>query len=426
MKLLFVHQNFPGQYLHIVRHLHRAGHEIKFIAQRRDREIEGVPTLEYIPLPVSTGVQPYLLDLEANVMNGLAVSRLCEGLKRDGFTPDIAVGHTGWGELLFIKDIWPNVPLLGYFEFFYRAAGSDLDFDAEFPAAPEDAMRIRIRNATNLLSLEAADWGHAPTNWQRDQYPARYHDRISIIHEGVDTTHVRPDDSAMLWLRGGVTLSHSDQVLTYSARNLEPYRGFHVFMRALPALLERCPQLRVIIVGGDGVSYGRRPPQGANWREYMLAEVGSRFDRSRVHFVGWLPYEQYLAVLRISSVHVYLTYPFVLSWGLLEAMAAGCPVVASRTPPVEEVIDDGKNGYLFDFFDTGALIERVCDVLQAPDANEAIRRNARRGVVERFDLNTICLPAHLRLIGQLSGIDLLPQPRQRRARAARPVLAAAR
>src|SRR5579863_902002 len=426
MKLLFVHQNFPGQYLHLVRHLHQAGHEIKFIAQRRDREVEGVPTLEYIPLPVSTGVQPYLLDLEANMMNGLAVARLCEGLKREGFVPDIAIGHTGWGELLFIKDVWPNVPMLGYFEFFYRVAGSDLNFDPEFPGGPEDAMRIRMRNATNLLSLEAADWGHTPTNWQRDQYPARYHDRISVIHEGVNTDHVRPDDSARLWLRGGVTLSPEDQVLTYSARNLEPYRGFHVFMRALPALLERCPQLRVFIVGGDSVSYGRRPAQAPNWREHMLAELGSRLDRSRVHFVGWLPYEQYLAVLRISSAHVYLTYPFVLSWGLIEALAAGCLVIASRTPPVEEVLDDGKNGYLIDFFDTDALVERVCAVLQKPAATDAIRRNARRGAVERFDLNTVCLPAHLALIGRLAGVDLLPRPRQRRPRAARPALVAAR
>jgi len=283
-----------------------------------------------------------------------------------------------------------------------------------------------MRNATNLLSLEAADWGHTPTNWQRDQYPARYHDRISVIHEGVNTDHVRPDDSARLWLRGGVTLSPEDQVLTYSARNLEPYRGFHVFMRALPALLERCPQLRVIIVGGDSVSYGRRPAQAPNWREHMLAELGSRLDRSRVHFVGWLPYEQYLAVLRISSAHVYLTYPFVLSWGLIEALAAGCLVIASRTPPVEEVLDDGKNGYLIDFFDTDALVERVCAVLQKPAATDAIRRNARRGAVERFDLNTVCLPAHLALIGRLAGVDLLPRPRQRRPRAARPALVAAR
>ena len=257
MKFLFIHQNFPGQYQHVARHLHRTGHTVKFVTQRRDREIEGLETLEYVPLPVSTGVQPYLHDLETNTLNGLAVARLCEGLKRDGFTPDIVVGHTGWGELIFVKDVWPDVPLLGYFEFFYLARNSDVDFDPEFPPNAEDAMRVRMRNASNLLNLHAADWGHTPTNFQRNLYPAEYQSRISVIHEGIDTDRVRPDPSARLWLRGGVTLSRDDQVLTYSARNLEPYRGFHVFMRALPTVLERCPNARVIVIGGDAVSYGR-------------------------------------------------------------------------------------------------------------------------------------------------------------------------
>lgn len=425
MKFLFVHQNFPGQYLHLARHLHQSGHDIRFVTQRRDREIEGVATLEYLPLPVSTGVQPYLLDLESNMMNGLAVARLCEGLKRDGFTPDIVIGHTGWGELLFVKDVWPGVPLLGYFEFFYRFSGSDLGFDPEFPPGADDALRIRMRNASNLLNLHAVDWGHTPTKWQRDQYPAEYHDRISVIHEGIDTDRVRPDPTARLWLRGGLSLSRDDQVVTYSARNLEPYRGFHILMRTLPAVLERCPKARIIIIGGDGVSYGRRPPQRTNWREYMLAEVGSRLDHSRVHFVGWLPYEQYLAVLQISSAHVYLTYPFVLSWGLLEAMAAECLVIASQTPPVAEAID-GANGHLVDFFDTAALTERICEAVENPDSGARLRRNARRTVVERFDLNTICLPAHLGLIRQLTGIDPGPAPRPRRGAARRPALAAAR
>jgi glycosyltransferase involved in cell wall biosynthesis len=427
MKFLFIHQNFPGQYVHVADHLHRTGHTVKFITQRRDKEIEGLETLEYVPLPVSTGVQPYLLDLESNTMNGLAVARLCEGLKRDGFSPDIVVGHTGWGELLFVKDIWPDVPLLGYFEFFYQPANSDVDFDPEFPTSPEDAMRVRMRNASNLVNLHAADWGHTPTNFQRSLYPVEYQSRISVIHEGVDTEQVRPDPSARLWLRGGVTLSRDDQVLTYSARNLEPYRGFHTFMRALPAVLERCPNARVIIIGGDSVSYGRRPEQGGNWRECMLAEVGSRLDPDRVHFVGWLPHEQYLAVLQISSAHVYLTYPFVLSWGLLEAMAAECTVIASRTAPVEEVIDGTTNGYLVDFFDTDALAERICSVLEDPAASEGIRHNARRTILERYDLKRICLPAHLALIARLAGAEptALTAP-SRRGAARRPVLASTR
>jgi len=426
MKFLFIHQNFPGQYTHVVRHLQDAGHTVVFITQRRDHAIAGIRMLEYLPAPILPGAQSYVNDLDGGVMNGLAVARLCEGLKHEGFTPDIVVGHTGWGELLFIKDIWPSVPLLGYFEFFYRSSGSDLDFDPEFPVTMEDTLRVRVRNATNLLSLTAADWGHTPTKWQRNQYPVEYHPRISVIHEGVNTDLVHPDPTARLWLVGGKSLSREDQVLTYSARNLEPYRGFHVFMRALPKVLEACPKAQVVIVGGDGISYGRLPSDGTSWRRHMLAELGGRLDLSRVHFVGWLPYAQYSAVLQVSSAHVYLTYPFVLSWGLLEAMAAECLVIASRTTPVEEVIDGTTNGYLADFFDSDALAQQICSVLQDPAATTAIRREARRYVVENFDVQTKCLPAHLALLSELTGGDLVPRPRKRRTAAARPELAPAR
>jgi glycosyltransferase involved in cell wall biosynthesis len=426
MKLLFIHQTYPGQYLHAIRYLQEVGHSVVFIAQHRHQEVAGIRVLEYLPATIAAAAHSYVNDLDNGVMNGLAVARLCEGLKHEGFVPDIVVGHTGWGELLFVKDIWPAVPLLGYFEFFYRSSGSDLDFDPEFAFTMEDVMRVRVRNAINLLSLDAADWGHTPTKWQRDQYPSEYHQRISIIHEGVDTDAVYPDPTARLWLGGGLSFSREDQVVTYSARKLEPYRGFHVFLRALPKVLTECPKAHVVIVGADGVSYGRPPSDGKSWREHMLAELGGRLDLSRVHFVGWLPFVQYSAVLRISAAHVYLTYPFVLSWGLLEAMAAGCLVIGSRTPPVEEVIDGTDNGHLVDFFDTDALAEQICAALRDPAAGEPMRRNARRCIVERFDLKTVCLPAHLALLHRLSGIDPVPRSRQRRSSASRPALASVR
>ncbi len=424
MKLLFIHQTFPGQYPHVIRYLKDAGHTVFFIAQHCDQEIEGIRILRYLPAPVTPPSHVFVNDLEGGVMNGLAVARLCEGLKRDGFTPDIVVGHTGWGELLFVKDIWPAVPLLGYFEFFYRSTGSDLDFDAEFPVTQEDVFRVRMRNATNFLSLNAADWGHTPTKWQRDQYPVEYHHRISIVHEGVDTELVHPDPTARLWLAGGLSLSRDDQVVTYSARRLEPYRGFHIFMRSLPKVLAECPKAQVVIVGADGVSYGRPPTDGTSWRQHMLAELDGRLDLSRVHFLGWLPYVQYLAVLQVSSAHVYFTYPFVLSWGLLEAMAAGCRIIASRTTPVEEAVTDGDNGRLVDFFDVDGLAGEIVSALQNPAAGEAMRENARRHVVERYDLKTVCLPGHLALIHRLSGIDPMPSARPRRKSAKSALMAA--
>ena len=410
MKLLFIHQNFPGQYAHAARHLVHAGHEVSFITQPRQARIEGVRKLEYRPRPALGGAaHPYLRELENAVANGLEVAKLCHWLDRDKFVPDIVIGHNGWGEILYVKDVWPQVPLLGYFEFFYRAGGSDVDFDREFPPEADAALRLRTRNAVNLLGLDAVDWGQSPTEWQRAQYPERHRDRITVVHEGVDTELVRPDPTARLWLGNGRCLSRADEIVTYSARDLEPYRGFHAFMRVLPEVLERRPAAQVLIVGGDGVSYGRQSQQATSYREQLLAELDGRLDLQRVHFLGHLPYRQYLTVLQISTVHVYLTYPFVLSWSLLEAMAAGCLVVSSRTAPVQEVMRDGGNGFLVDFFDLDGLASRVVEVLPLEDSVAVkIKAAARQTVLDRYDLNTVCLPAYLALLRRLVGRKFEP------------------
>jgi glycosyltransferase involved in cell wall biosynthesis len=401
MNWLFIHQNFPGQFVHAARHFAAAGDQVVFITQQRDRQLPGVRKIVYGPARAAPGTHPFVSEFSVAVENGLTVVRICEELKRSGFTPDLIAGHNGWGEILYVKDCWPSVPLLGYFEFFYRPRDSDLDFDPEFLPDETDRMRIRTRNAINLLGLETADWGQTPTEFQRGLYPERYQRGISVIHEGVDTALVRPEPSSRLWLSGGLSLSRNDLVVTYSARNLEPYRGFHIMMRTLPRLLEQHPTARVLIVGGSEVSYGRRATRATTWREQLLAELQGQLDLSRVHFLGRLNYPQYLAMLQISSAHIYLTYPFVLSWSLLEAMAAGCAIVASRTPPVEEVVRDGENGYLVDFFDISALADRVGELLTHRERHERLRMAARQTVVDRYDLAGVCLPAYLALLRRL-------------------------
>ncbi|HET9664657.1 MAG TPA: glycosyltransferase, partial [Burkholderiales bacterium] len=256
------------------------------------------------------------------------------------------------------------------------------------------------KNAHMLLTLTSMDWGVCPTQFQRNTMPRAYHDRICVIFDGIDTGAVRPDPAASVTINGR-TLRAGDEVLTFVNRNLEPYRGYHVFMRALPEILKRRPNAIALIVGGDEVSYGAAAPEGKTWKQIFFDEVKARLDPGRVFFLGRIPYASYLAVLQVSRCHVYLTYPFVLGWSCIEAMSAGCLVVGSRTPPVEEVIEHGKNGLLADFFDAAALAETVVEGLARPEHHAPLRNAARETAIERYDLKSMCLPQQIALIERL-------------------------
>lgn len=378
-----------------------AGHDVVFISQKGKPTPRGVRKVEYEPhRKVTPKIHPYLAGTESAILNGQAVARVGFALREKGFSPDIMIGNPGWGETLFLKDVWPETPLISLSEFYYNGTGSDVGFDPEFATGPDAVLRARARSAQHLLAIEAADFAYAPTEWQKAQFPAAYQDKIRVIHDGIDTGFIRPDSEARFQVPGGPELGRGDEVLTYVSRNLEPYRGIHSFMRALPAILEARPEAQVVIVGGDDVSYGGKPASGNSWREVLLGEVGPLPDR--VHFTGRIPYSSYLRLLQVSSVHLYLTYPFVLSWSMLEAMSAGAFVLGSATPPVEEVIEDGVNGWLVPFFDAAAMASRVAEALAVREDVGALRQAARETVVSRYDLLD-CLARQRQLIAEAVG-----------------------
>jgi glycosyltransferase involved in cell wall biosynthesis len=389
MRLLFVHQNFPGQYRHLATHFARKpGNQVVALGEKpnllRQRQLPGVKTFGYELKSEAGGFEAPVVRA---IHRGRAAAAAALQMRRAGFRPDVVFTHLGWGEALFLKDVFPEAKVLLFCEFFYNAHGSDTGFDPEYPAGRDSLLRLRVMNAPLLMSLDAADWGMAPTLWQERQFPLHHRARISVVHDGIDTDIVTPGKP-------------DEELITYVARNLEPYRGFHVFMRAIPEIQKRRPKARIVIVGGDEVSYSAKLPPGETYRARLLKELDGKIDLSRVHFTGRIPYGAYLDLLRRSSVHVYLTYPFVLSWSLLEAMSAGCLVVGSRTAPVEEVIRDGENGLLVDFFSPEAIAAKVDSALSHADA-EPVRQRARQTVVERYDLKRVCLPAQVALVESL-------------------------
>ena len=403
MNYLFIHQNFPGQYRHVVAHLaSNPSNRVYFLTQPNENAMPNVFKIIY-PKDQRGFINchAYALELDRAINTGALAAEACRGLRDQGFRPDLIIGHCGWGETLFIKDVFPDVPLLANFEFFYHAHGVDADFDPEFISIFNEPSRLRARNGTSLIAFQGADWGHSATKWQRSLHPPEMQSRISVLHEGVDTQFVRPEPKASFKLPSGQVLTQADEVITYVARNLEPYRGFHVFMRALPQLLRRRKRAHVVIVGDDGVSYGAPPPPKSTFREMMLQEVGAKLDLKRVHFTGMLDYASYLKLLQISSAHVYLTYPFVLSWSFVEAMACGCLIVGSSTAPVLEVLRDGSNGLTVDFFAHRELVERLEEVLAHPGVFEPLRRAARATAVAQFDLHGSLLPRWMALFDDL-------------------------
>lgn len=425
MKVLFIHQNFPGQFVHLAPALAALGHEVVALTSRLAApKLPGVRCVTYSPQSIRASIEdsntsqikgstrnggalatPFAPNhgsqisavadnFEAKLARADAAAQAMEKIKAAGFTPDLVVAHSGWGEALFVKAVFPGTRLLIYAEYFYGADGGDFGFDPEFS---RQSVYSRQKSAVNNLHLMQAllgcDAAISPTLFQKSQHPPELQSKISVIHDGIDTQRFVPNPKSWVSLASaGVKLTGGDEIITFVARQLEPYRGYHTFMRALPALLSLRPNARVVIVGGDGVSYGASPPLGHTWKQIFLDEVKAKVDVRRVHFVGKVPHEILTQLLQISSVHVYLTYPFVLSWSLLEAMSMGCLVVASDTAPVREVIEDGRNGLLTDFFDAQALAQRISDALTQRRNLANCRLQARETVVQRFDLRSVCLP----------------------------------
>lgn len=410
MKILFIHQNFPGQFKHLAPALVAAGHDCTALTLRVKEAVlwNGVQVLPYaIKRPSGQGVHPWLADTETKVIRGEACYRAAIALRDGGYIPDIIVAHHGWGEPMFLRDVWPDARIGLYCELYHLSDRDHMGFDPEFAPRVDEAERLRIRmkNLNNMIHLPLCDMGISPTRFQADTFPPVFRERISVIHDGIDTDHVRPDAQARFTLSDGRVLTRDDEVITFVNRNLEPYRGYHVFMRALPRLLAARPRAQVLIVGGDEVSYGAKPPKGQTWKQIFIDEVRGQIgddDWARVHFLGRIPYGQFVPLLQVARVHVYLTYPFVLSWSLFEAMSAGAAIVASDTGPVREAIADGQTGMLVDFFDHDALVDRVCALMEDAGLRDRLGQAARAQVQAQVDLRRICLPQQLAWIDRLA------------------------
>jgi len=397
MKILFLHPNMPGQYKHLARAFgEEGGHDIIFLTKHLHAEIPGVKRITYaLPRNASPHTHRYLLQAEQAVLQGQEVWRMCKKLKEGGFEPDIIIGHPGWGDGLFVKEIFPAARCLFFFEFYYRGQGADVGFNPEDKLTVDDYARVRMKNSTNQVSLEIADFGICPTWWQWSVHPKEYRHKLAVLHDGVDVNVACPDANASYTTPQGKTFKRGDKVVTYIARNFEPYRGFPTFMQAAEILLRERPDIHILAIGADEVSYGKKAPKGTSYRQMWQNKV--QLDASRIHFAGTVSYADLMKVFQLSAAHIYLTYPFVLSWSMLEAMACGVPLVASNTLPVREVVEHEKHGLLADFFSPEDVAKQVMRMLDEPELSAHCAAQGRDIVKQRYDLEKL-LPLHMQLV----------------------------
>ncbi|WP_462327291.1 glycosyltransferase [Desulfobaculum sp.] len=410
MRVLLVHPNFPAQFRHVARALGADSATTVVFATtnpRPDWTIPGVKKAVFSPVKAKAeakdgdahqqALRRLVTPFRDAAAQGEAMYRLAHRMKRSGFTPDVIYASSGWGPSLYLKDVWPETPLMCYFEWFYDPFGEDACFGRKPPPkkglAPPQT--LRSRNAAIFNDLWACEQGLSPTLWQRSQFPSEYHHKMAVLHDGVNTNLFRPRPGTPMQLKN-CDLSGVREVITFAGRGMEPYRGFPQFLTALEMVLRRRPGAHAVIAGSERVCYGTPHPSGKSYKAIMLEELD--LPQDRVHFVGALPYGEYRRMLAASSVHVYLTRPFVLSWSAIEAMASGCCLVVSDTSPVREAMRDGESAQFVDFADPkdiAAGMERVLD--DVPYA-ERLRRGARETAVSRYSLEHV-LPMHLRLIG---------------------------
>jgi glycosyltransferase involved in cell wall biosynthesis len=414
MNILLIHHAFPGQFKFLAPALVQQGHNVVAMTMNKpvDYEWQGITAIYSARRASTPNIHPWLVDFETKTIRGESCFIAASELKSQGFIPDVIVAHAGWGESLFIKDVWPEAKLGIYCEFFYHPQGSDVGFDSEFYEVEKgDVCRIRLKNLNYLLHFEVADAGISPTYWQASTFPEQFRSKITVVHDGIDTESLMPNPNANLMLAGNLLITKQDEIITFVNRNLEPYRGYHIFMRALPEILKRRPKARILIVGEDDTGYGARSVDGRSWKDTFLTEVRpliSEADLARIHFLGKIPYDTFISLLQVSTVHVYLTYPFVLSWSLLEAMSVGCSIVASDTQPLREAIKHDETGRLVDFFDVKGLANEVCLLLEDQALRTRLGSNARAFAQEHYDLKTICLPRQLQWVKALLNGGVLP------------------
>jgi len=388
MHVLFIHQNFPAQFGHIARHLVRSkGWTCTFLSKVEPGETAGIRKIQYRTAGGARATNHYCSrTFENAIWSSHGVYDACKA--HPHVRPDLIVGHSGFGSTVFLPELYPDVPIVNYFEYYYHAHGSDLDFRPDVVPGELDRLRSHARNAMILLDLANCRAGYSPTEFQRGLFPAELRSKIDVIFDGIETDVYRRRQGIPRRI-GDRVIPDSTRIVTYVSRGFESMRGFDIFMQAAKRIYESYPDVLFVVVGADRICYGgdEKRIKHKTFREHVLAQ--DDYDLSKFHFTGVVPVPTLVDIFSLSDLHIYLTVPFVLSWSLMNALACGCTVLASNTAPVREMIVDGENGLLEDFFDVDGLANRAVEVLRDPAAYRHLGERGAEMIEQRYALSVM-------------------------------------
>lgn len=410
LRILLIHRNFPGQFRFLVAAWLRMGILIDAIGATDSQALpEGLlpqdypSRLHYWQISAVNEIPEGVIDadLESAFRRGVLVAAMAKKMRdEDEVYPDVVIFHSAWGDGLHLRSVWPAALFIAYPELYGSPRCLGYGFDPLLPALTNKVSESIDRQ--NLLASAAvlcSDTAVVPTAFQRLSFPPALQPSLHCIHEGVDTDLFSPAADACFDCGNGLIFRVGDPVVTFVSRRLEALRGLRTFVEALPALMRSCPDVQVVIagdplVGGYG-SIGSKHPQG--YLGETLESLGDKLDLGRLHCVGWLSMQKLIRLLQISAAHVYISYPYTLSWSVLQAMACATPVVGNGDGPLSEVVESNRNGLLVEFTDSEALARCLLRLLKDASLRSRLGQAARQTICDHYGLNRAA-KAYLSLI----------------------------
>ena len=410
MHIMYVHQNFPAQFGHIAGHLVKnKGWKCTFVSETPAGVVDGIQKVQYKLFGGATKSNHFCSRTFENTVWH------CDGVykalkARPDIKPDLIVGHSGFGSTLFLRELYPDVPIINFFEYYYRAhdVNSDMDFRKDLGWATEEVKYLRsmCRNAMILLDMQTCDAAYVPTKFQKSRFPVEYLDKLQVMFDGVDRGIYHGYNESLRRAaadRGGVRriagleIPYNTRVVTYVSRGFESMRGFDIFMKSAKLIYQQYPDVVILVIGTDRIAYGGDEQYlggKKSFKEFVLGQ--DDYDLTKIQFIGRVSPVELGRVLASTDLHIYLTVPFVLSWSMMDAMSCGAVVLGSDTAPVKEMIRDGENGLLADFFNPAAFAEKAVKVLQDPAAFRHLGKAAEEMVMRDYSLEAL-LPRMLKL-----------------------------